>query len=190
MTLFRITRSCRLQGQDKAYGEPGICYEAPGTLLGEKGSGPQEGAIVDATLVSATRRDDPDGTWVKRGNKKSTFGSKATISVDKDTMMVRRVHVSPAHEHDTKFFEDGLPMDVHEVYADKGYDDQERRRRLREKGIKPSWPRWPGTSSTPQGCAMPENDGEEGRILQNYPKRDHPRRNTGIKDHIWISLSR
>ncbi len=58
-------------------------------------------------------------------------------------MMLRRMHVFPVHEHDTKFFEDAFPMDVHEVYVDKGYDGQERGRSLREKAIKPSWPRWP-----------------------------------------------
>ena len=46
-----------------------------------------------------------------------------------------------------------------------------------------------GLVGLPQGCAMPENDGEKRRILQNYPKRDHPRRKTGIKDHIWVRLS-
>lgn len=51
-------------------------------------------------------------------------------------MMVRRIEVSPADEHDTLFFWDVLPDDVYEVLADKGYDDDERRRRLEGDGIR------------------------------------------------------
>lgn len=95
----------------------------------------KKGAIIDASIVPAERKDDPDARWVKR-KKKSLFGFKASVSVDKDTLMVRRVEVSPSDEHDTLFFDDVLPDDVQEVLADKGYDDDERRRGLEENGIR------------------------------------------------------
>jgi len=104
--------------------------------LERKGLKMSGGAIIDATIVPSERKNDPDGRWVKRGNK-SRFGFKTSISIDRDTMMVRRVVVSPADEHDTLFFDDVLPQDVYEVFADKGYDDDARRRSLRSRGIMP-----------------------------------------------------
>ena len=103
----------------------------------EKGLVVKKGVIVDASIVPAQRRDDPEARWVKRG-KKSRFGFKANLAVDKDTMMVRRVEASPADVHDSLFFEAVLPLDVDEVLADKAYDDDGRRRRLRGMGIRPN----------------------------------------------------
>jgi len=126
----------RFRERIKGTGLPESAIQHLDKAFEKKGLMVKKGAIIDASLVPAARRDDPDARWVKRKDK-SQFGFKASASIDEDSMMVRGTEVSPANEHDTNFFDKVLPGDVKEIYADKGYDDDDRRRKLTRRGIKP-----------------------------------------------------
>lgn len=113
--------------------------------LEKKGLIIKEGSVVDGTLVQAAvgpkaTSKDPDArtTVRKKGKgKKVVHGYNAGASVDKDTGLVLKVVVVPANVHDTHLFDPLLPGGIKEVYGDKGFDSDERRERLREKGISP-----------------------------------------------------
>lgn len=113
--------------------------EAKGLLL-------KQGAVIDGTLVQAavgpraTKKDPDARTTVRKkgkGKNKIVHGYNAGASVDKGTGLVFRVVVFPANVHDTHLFDPLLPGGIKEVYGDKGFDSEERRKRLREEGIAP-----------------------------------------------------
>lgn len=110
--------------------------------LEKKGLVVKHGSIVDATLVKAHYRPtpptqeakDPDASWTVKQNRPH-YGYKAHMSVDKDSELIRRVEVTPAHVHDAEVFEEMVTGEEQGVYADKGYYGQERREYLERKGI-------------------------------------------------------
>lgn len=105
----------------------------------------REGVVVDGTLVRAAvgpkaTSQDPDArtTVRKKGKgKKIVHGYNTGASVDKKTGLVFNVVVAPANVHDTHLFDPLLPGGIKEVYGDKGFDSEERRKRLREQKIAP-----------------------------------------------------
>lgn len=113
--------------------------------LDHKGLLVKQGTLVDASLVEAhskpprkgdTDPKDPDATWtVKRG--KPTYGYKLHVGVDADSGLIREAEMTPANVHDTKVFETLLSGDEGAVYADKAYDSEARRKRLKERGVMP-----------------------------------------------------
>ncbi|MEO0257587.1 MAG: IS5 family transposase [candidate division WOR-3 bacterium] len=111
--------------------------ESKGLLL-------KQGAVIDATLVPAAvgpkaTKKDPDARTTLRkkanGRTKIVHGYNVGTSVDKRTGLILKVVVEPANVHDTHLF-DPLMLDwLKEVYGDKGFSDERRRRKLRERGI-------------------------------------------------------
>lgn len=55
--------------------------------------------------------------------------------MDKDSELIRKVELTPAHVHDSEVFEELVLGDEQGVYADKGYSGQERREYLERKGL-------------------------------------------------------
>jgi IS5 family transposase len=106
----------------------------------------KEGTLIDATVVEgavspgAERRDgtpqDPDARWGKKSTKAdAVFGYKAHIAVDEGSHLIRDVGVTAANVHDSQAFEGVCPKETKRVYADKAYDSEERRKRLKGKDI-------------------------------------------------------
>lgn len=81
------------------------------------------------------RQKDLDARWTKKHGK-SYFGYKLSVSADKRCKLIRKIKVSTASEHDTLHFEDVLdPANAsRDIYADKGYVNQERVERLTNEG--------------------------------------------------------
>lgn len=117
-------------------------FEDINKQLEKKGLVVKHGSIVDATLVKAHYRPapptqeakDPDASWTVKQDKPH-YGYKAHMSVDKDSELIRKVEITPAHVHDVAVFEDMVTGDEQGVYADKGYYGQERREYLERRGI-------------------------------------------------------
>ena len=95
----------------------------------------QEQAIPANWSPAKRRQKDTEAKWTKK-HSKSYFGYKLSASVDKRYKLIRRIVVSPASEHDSLHFEAVLdPNNTgRDVWADKGYVDQERETRLNDKG--------------------------------------------------------
>lgn len=125
-----------------------------------------QGAIVDATLITAAARPrsditidepsndeasdipatsdkqavsaDPDATWVKKG-KRAYFGYRTHIITDAEDGYVRGVHSTPANESEITQLQATLATSdftPQRLYADKGYASQGNRDSLRQQKIK------------------------------------------------------
>jgi IS5 family transposase len=103
----------------------------------------EEKAIVeqDAMPVEWTpakrRQKDLEATWTKKHGK-SHFGYKLTVNADKRYKLIRKLKVSTASEHDTLHLQGVLDdgNTSRDLYADKGYVDAEREKRLHEAGLR------------------------------------------------------
>lgn len=95
----------------------------------------QQGAMPVEWSPAKRRQKDMQARWTKKHGK-SYFGFKLSTGVDKRHKLIRRIQVSTASEHDTLHFECVLdPGNTRrDVWADKGYVDGEREKRLSEKG--------------------------------------------------------
>ena len=98
-----------------------------------------KGTIVDATLKQAqatsSSNRDQDATFTQRqGNP--TYGYKGHLGVDADTTVIHSVEFTPAHIHDSNKFDDLIRGDERIILADKGYANKQRKKTLREHGIR------------------------------------------------------
>jgi IS5 family transposase len=78
---------------------------------------------------------DPDATWAKKGHQRY-FGYKGHVGVDHGSGIIRVNSLTTASVADTSAADDLIIGDEAAVYADKAYDTQKRRARLKEAGIK------------------------------------------------------
>lgn len=79
---------------------------------------------------------DKDAKWLKKG-KKSYYGYKAFLSVDKGDGFINDLHVTPANAAEVNEF-DQITANVNagRTLADKAYASEKNRESLRERGIK------------------------------------------------------
>lgn len=101
----------------------------------------KEGTCVDATIVKAPsstknkeKKRDPEMRSTKK-SKQYYFGAKAHVSQDQKTKLIKKLRFTPANISDSRVFEQLLDKDERAVFADKGYTKQERKQKLRKKGI-------------------------------------------------------
>ena len=108
----------------------------------------KQGALLDATLVEAQVRRpgrmagpgagserDPDASWTRKGAR-AHFGYQAHLGVDQGSGLVRRAELHPAHVNESAVADRLIVGDERAVYADRAYESQARRRRLRAAGVK------------------------------------------------------
>ena len=108
----------------------------------------KQGTLLDATLVEAQVRRpphsagagarserDPDASWTRKGGR-SYFGYQGHLGVDQGSGLVRRAELQPAHVNETEVADGLIVGDEQAVYADRAYEDNARRRRLRAAGVK------------------------------------------------------
>jgi len=91
-----------------------------------------------ATGLTTEESKDSDARWIKKG-KKSTYGYKGHVAVDKISGLVQDIIVTPANVYDGHMLEPlvnslNLEPDA-EVLADKGYCSAENEDFLEKKGL-------------------------------------------------------
>ena len=107
----------------------------------------RKGTIIDATIVDAAPKPpggdvgevsqrDPQAGWTKK-NGKSRFGYKGHVALDEGSELILETIFTSADVHDSQACDALTQGDEAAVYADKAYDDAERRERLKQAGIKP-----------------------------------------------------
>ena len=80
---------------------------------------------------------DPDAGFARRSGKPgSTYGYKAHLGVDQGTRLIRVAQITPANVNETSVADALIRGDERAVYADKAYQTQARRERLRRAGVK------------------------------------------------------
>lgn len=116
-------------------------FKLTGDILAKCGYILKKGTIVDATIISAPsstkneagKRDEEMRSTQKHGQW--YFGMKAHAGVDADSGVVHTVTNSSANEHDKTKMDDLLHGEEKAVFGDKGYYDEEEKRKARKAGI-------------------------------------------------------
>jgi transposase, IS5 family len=78
---------------------------------------------------------DPDAAWTKKDGKYA-FGYKMHVAMDQGSRIIRRLAFTPANVNDTVPADRLICGDEAIVYADKAYDSQARRARLKAMDIR------------------------------------------------------
>jgi IS5 family transposase len=142
------TTLCRFRQEAARVGVLEACLGEVNRQLSAQGLLLRKGTLLDATLVTASRRapgkeaglggrhpQEPDADWTKK-NGRSVFGYKAHLAVDEGSGLVRRVIVTSAKIYESLVADDLICGDERAVYGDKAYEHKGRRQRLKAAGIK------------------------------------------------------
>ena len=97
-----------------------------------------KGTIVDATIkqaqaASKSNRDKDADYTKKRG--KTYYGYKGHIAIDEDSEIITKLEFSKASIHDSRAFDKLVDYTEQAVFADKGYANKSRRKKLEKKNI-------------------------------------------------------
>jgi len=116
----------------------------------------RRGTIVDATIVQSARKpkkkdrrekqkedkteeaqspqEDKDARFTRKNNR-TYYGYKGHIGIDEGSHIIRKARFTAANRHDSQEFDQLISGDEKSVFADKAYDNQERKRQFRNQGI-------------------------------------------------------
>ncbi len=108
----------------------------------------RKGTLLDATIVTAHSRrppasagskpslpQEPGASFTRKGGK-SYFGYRLHVGADKGSNLIRRLAMTPAHVNESPVADALICGDEAAVYADKGYENKQRRGALKTRGIK------------------------------------------------------
>lgn len=96
------------------------------------------GTLVDATIIEAVPGlDDDEARWSAYAKRRPIQGYKAHIATDRDSALIKRVHVTTANVLDGRVVDKVLDRRPGEVFADKGYDWGSVERAIRARGGAP-----------------------------------------------------
>lgn len=102
----------------------------------------KEGTLVDATIIEAPRgRKKKDGTSTRdtdasftKKHGRTYHGYKGHIAADPSGIVIK-YRFSTARHHDSRYFDELTTKEKTAVFGDSAYSDDNRRKRLRERGV-------------------------------------------------------
>lgn len=138
-TLSRFRKRLREAGLDgRLFSEVNRQLEARHLFI-------KRGTLIDATIVESARKPpsagggsssaDPEAGFAVQKGKRVRHGYKFHVGVDQDSELIRATHVTAGQVHDSRVAEQLIQFDEQAVYADKAYDDAQRRLLLKHAGI-------------------------------------------------------
>ena len=151
-------------------------FEATCGYLEENGLLLREGTIVDATLIDAPSstknaggKRDPEMSSTRKGNQ-WYFGMKAHTGTDPVNRIVHTVVATTASVHDSRVMGDLLHGEEAEVYGDKAYADEGKRKDFEERGVK-----WRVHKKASRGKTLNKRDTQRNRRMSKTRARcEHP----------------
>lgn len=159
------TTLCRFRNDCARAGVIAAAFAEVNRQLAAKGLIVRKGSLLDATIVMAASRrpepaqgakpslpHEPGASFTRKGGR-SYFGYRLHVGADAGSGLIRRLALTPAHVNESGVADALIAGDEAAVYADKGYENKARRRRLKALGIKdrimhrahkyqPTLPRW------------------------------------------------
>lgn len=124
------------------------CFDEVLRQLDARGLVLRRGTLVDATILAAASRRpgikagagagvsrEPGAAWVCK-NGRSYFGYRLHVGADQGSNLIRKVRLTPANVGESPVANSLICGDEGAVYADKGYENKARRKRLLAQGIK------------------------------------------------------
>jgi IS5 family transposase len=141
-TLCRFRNDCAAAGvQEAAFAEVNRQLDVKKLIV-------RKGTLVDATIVTAASRrpemeagskpalsQEPAASFTRKGGR-SYFGYRFHVGADQGSGLIRRLAFTPAHVNESLVADALICGDEAAVYADKAYENKQRRSRLRQLGIK------------------------------------------------------
>lgn len=141
-TLCRFRNDCAAAGVlEAAFAEVSRQLDAKKLIV-------RKGTLLDATIVEAFSRrpplaagskpslpQEPGASFTRKGGK-SYFGYRVHIAADAGSGLIRRLALTPAHVNESSVADALICGDEQAVYADRGYENKERRAALKARGIK------------------------------------------------------
>lgn len=141
-TLCRFRQACAAAGVlEAAFAEVNRQLDAKKLIV-------RKGTLLDATIVAAaTRRPplqagskpelerEPGASFTRKGGQ-SYFGYRVHVGADAGSGLVRRLALTPAHINESSVADALICGDEQAVYADKAYENKQRRAALKALGIK------------------------------------------------------
>jgi IS5 family transposase len=131
-TLVRYRKMFSSLGLDK------MLFERFNKQLQQKHLIVGKGTIVDATIKQAqatpSSNKDQDADFTKKGGK-TYYGYKGHIAIDEDSQIIKKLEFTKASLHDSNAFDNLIDYTEKAVFADKGYANKSRRKKLESKGI-------------------------------------------------------
>ena len=178
-------------------GCPDLVFESVNRQIAMAGYVARSGQMIDATLVCAPvqhmnkqeketvvqgnvppewsdaklRQKDRDAKWTKKHGK-AYFGYKLSASTDHRYKLIRQVRISSANEHDTRHFDAVLDAQnsSRDIYADRGYADLDREKRLKAQGWRVHIQRKAKKGKPLSACQASRNR----RIASKRARVEHP----------------
>ena len=142
------TTICRFRGAAARKGVMQACFEEVNRQLDARGLIVRSGTLMDATLLAAASRkpdikkgkgarneQEPGASWTRK-NGRSHFGYRVHVATDQKFNLIRKIILTPAHVAESLVAESLILGDEKAVYADKGYENKHRRKRLKARGVK------------------------------------------------------
>ncbi|MCL6099842.1 MAG: IS5 family transposase [Bacteroidetes bacterium] len=131
-TLVRYRKTFSSLGLDK------MLFDGFNKQLDEKQLIVGKGTIVDATIKQAQAtpfsNKDQDANFTKKRGK-TYYGYKGHIAIDEDSRIIKRLEFTKASVHDSNEFDNLIDYTEEAVFADKGYANKPRRKKLQANGI-------------------------------------------------------
>lgn len=141
-TLCRFRQDCAAAGVlEAAFAEVNRQLDAKKLIV-------RKGTLLDATIVAAaTRRPplqagskpalerEPGASFTRKGTK-SHFGYRVHVGADAGSNLIRRLALTPAHVNESSVADALICGDEQAIYADKAYENKQRRAALKVLGIK------------------------------------------------------
>lgn len=97
-----------------------------------------KGTIVDATIkraqATAGSNRDSDANFTKKRGK-TYYGYKGHIAIDEDSEVIKTLEFTKASVHDSSAFDQLVDYSEQSVFADKGYANKARRKKLERENI-------------------------------------------------------
>lgn len=142
------TTLCRFRNAAARAGVLEKAFAEVNRQLDEKDLVVRKGTLVDATIVAAASRRppmkagakarlirEPGASFTRKGGR-SYFGYRLHLGVDQGSGLIRRLALTPAHVNESLVADALICGDEGAVYADKAYENKERRKRLKGRGCK------------------------------------------------------
>jgi IS5 family transposase len=142
------TTLCRFRNDCAEAGILAAAFDEVNRQLAGKGLIVRKGTLMDATIVEAASRRppvsegakpqlprEPGASFTRKGGR-SYFGYRVHVGVDAGSGLIRRLAFTPAHVNESNVADALICGDEKAVYADKGYENKNRRAALKARHVK------------------------------------------------------
>jgi len=131
---------CRFRGELKYHQRLERLFTIIQTQIDDRGLLIKQGTLMDASIIEAPngrgkgKQKDKEARGTVK-NDKPHYGYKLHVGVDKDSALIRKVHVTTAEVYDGRVQDRLISGDEQAIFADKAYHSKKRLQEARKSGL-------------------------------------------------------